>query len=203
MANRATTGVNITSSLKVLAEKLLMPQMSARDDATFQVQERLASFLRLEARSLTALNSPDADFVVLHLPVPHPPGIYDRHTGRFADKAGQSYVDNLALSDIVLGKLLSILRSSPRWPETTILVNGDHGWRTPGWRSDATWTDEDERASRGIFDVRPALLIHHAGQVISESIKQPTPLLDLHGILVTMLRSPGSSQGPSLLSQNR
>ena len=44
-------------------------------------------------------------FVFIHLPVPHPPGIYDRSTGR--ERAGGTYIDNLALADRSLGELMA------------------------------------------------------------------------------------------------
>ena len=43
-------------------------------------------------------------FVFIHLPVPHPPGIYDRKTGTLRD--GGTYIDNLALADRVVGELM-------------------------------------------------------------------------------------------------
>jgi hypothetical protein len=181
---------NVAISLKVLAEKLVAPGKSVSDEVSFQVEQRLTSFQELEAHSIATLQSPDLDFVFLHLPLPHPPAIYDRHTGQFVRTAGYSYLDNLALTDRVLGNMLSILKASPRWSQTTLVINGDHGWRRPIWKADASWTAEDEEASRGTFDSRPALIIHRPGQTEAETVSQPLPLLDLHDMVGAMLRPP-------------
>ena len=44
-------------------------------------------------------------FVFIYLALPHPPGVYDRHTQRIRN--GGSYLDNLALADRYLGELLA------------------------------------------------------------------------------------------------
>ncbi|HZD77474.1 MAG TPA: hypothetical protein VE218_10740, partial [Acidobacteriaceae bacterium] len=49
-------------------------------------------------------------FVMLHLPVPHPPGIYDRK--RHALTAGGNYIDNLVLADDTLGQLMKVIQAT-------------------------------------------------------------------------------------------
>ena len=68
-------------------------------------------------------------------------------------------IDNLALVDRVLGRVVSTLQASPRWNQTTLIVEGDHGWRIDAWDWLPAWTQEDDAASRGVFDQRPALII--------------------------------------------
>ncbi|MCU1323120.1 MAG: hypothetical protein JWM43_2769 [Acidobacteriaceae bacterium] len=52
----------------------------------------------------TVLSDPSATFVFLHLPVPHPDGIYDRNTHQFSTHP-TSYLDNLVLADDTLAHL--------------------------------------------------------------------------------------------------
>jgi hypothetical protein len=63
-------------------------------------------FVELRERSLAAVADARAGFVMLHVPVPHAPGIYHRASGaltawRFG--AVSEYFDNLALADRFLG----------------------------------------------------------------------------------------------------
>jgi len=53
-------------------------------------------------------------FLFIHLPVPHPPAIYDRKTRRLSDHG--SYLDNLALADVALYDYLRVLDYTPEVP---------------------------------------------------------------------------------------
>jgi hypothetical protein len=71
--------------------------------------------------------------VLLHLPAPQPPGIYDRATGRltawnFAGPAA-SYLDNLALADRMLGELRRGLERSRLGDRTWLVVTSSRWWR--------------------------------------------------------------------------
>lgn len=143
----------------------------------------------LDAHGLSLLREPNADFIFLHLPVPHPPGIYNRHTGQLDTSTGTSYLDNLVLSDQALGQILSILQASPRWSNTSILLCGDHSWRVFTWRRKRSWTHEEEVAShRGYFDPRPMLMVHQAGQTQPATVAEPVPLTRVHDILDSLIR---------------
>ena len=72
-------------------------------------------------------------FVMLHLPIPHPPFVFDATTRTYADEGG-SYWDNLVLADIVLGELRQALQESGRWDSATVIVTSDHHWRSQLWR---------------------------------------------------------------------
>ena len=105
-------------------------------------------------------------FLLVHLPVPHPPGLYDRRRGAITDVGHTSYVDNLAMADRVLAHLRNELEASGAWQNATVLVMGDHAWRTKLlWEGQRSWTAEDQQASHnGAFDPRPAYLIKLPGQ---------------------------------------
>ena len=180
---------DMLAPFRFLAKDLARPAWTAERRATFSVQQRRLSFDDLYARSLSLLKTTDADLVFIHLPVPHPPGLYDRRTARFADTAGHSYLDNLALADRTLGGFVDALQQSPRWPRTALIVNGDHSWRTKMWRRIPGWTAEDERASRGIFDDRPLLMVHQPGQTKPLEISSPWPLLRMRELLNGLMGS--------------
>jgi hypothetical protein len=125
-------------------------------------------------------------FVYIHLPIPHPPGIYDRET-RTPRETG-SYIDNLALSDRVLDELMNSLNTTTLASRTTVIICSDHSWRLSVWRPTALWTKEDEAASRGRFDPRPVLMIHFPGQQAEQDVTAPYDQIRLHEIIETMLR---------------
>jgi hypothetical protein len=133
------------------------------------------------------LRDHEVRFSYIHLDVPHPPGIYDRKKRVFSP--GGSYLDNLALTDEALGRLLDTAETSPNWSETTLIVCGDHSWRTPMWKKHAGgWTQEDQAASMGGFDPRPVLSIHFPRQETGFTFTHSFSGLALHGIIEDLLR---------------
>jgi hypothetical protein len=140
--------------------------------------------LMAHARSLVADTS--IRFALIHLPVPHPLGIYNRRTRRVTE--GGTYLDNMVLADEVVGELLRELNGIPCAGDTTVIVSSDHSWRVPMWRFQPGWTAEEETASQGRFDPRPLLMIHFPGQTAGEEITAPTSALLLHEMLEAMLR---------------
>ncbi len=128
-----------------------------------------------------------ADFVFLHFAIPHSPNIWSRIHDDYTQFCDSSYLDNLALTDRVLGQVVAILKSSPRWNQTSLIVEGDHGWRIDAWDWLPAWTEEDDAASRGVFDQRPALLIHQPGQSQTQVVAQPWPLIQVHGVVEQIL----------------
>jgi hypothetical protein len=71
--------------------------------------------------------------VLLHLPLPQPPGIYDRATGRLTpwNFTGEEaeYLDNLALADRVVGELRRGLERAGLRDRTWIVVSSVRWWR--------------------------------------------------------------------------
>lgn len=124
--------------------------------------------------------------VFIHLPVPHPPGIYNRARRAYG---GGSYLDNLVLADHTLGTLLSQIERTPEAGRTTILVSSDHSWRVPIWRQAKGWLPEEEKATGGgKFDDRPVLMVRFPGQGMSQRIEMPVPQLWEHHLIAAMLR---------------
>jgi hypothetical protein len=70
--------------------------------------------------------------VFLHLPVPQPPGIYDRVTGRLTawnfNGEGGGYFDNLALADRIVGELRRGLDRARLSDLTWIVVSSTRSW---------------------------------------------------------------------------
>jgi hypothetical protein len=135
------------------------------DNSEFAAKQHIADYAALESASDRILDDSSIGFCLIHLPVPHPGGIYDRVTDRFVT-AHSSYLDNLVLADKLLGHIRSELEKSKQWDNSTIVLMGDHSWRTTlVWQGLPDWTDEEQMASHGgEFDDRPAYVVKLAGQ---------------------------------------
>jgi hypothetical protein len=167
-----------------LARTFHWPLEHRPDDA-----ERFNSLIKA---SEDLLSDENMDFILIHLPVPHPPGIYRRSTGRLVP--GGSYIDNLALSDKTLGELQADIDKTASASQTAVILSSDHSWRVPMWRNAIGWTAEDERASQGRFDTRPVLMVHLPGQAQPVTVTKPFPAIEEHDLIENLLRSSYTAQ---------
>lgn len=110
--------------------------------------DKAARFSYLLNRSRQLAADPWIGLVLLHLPVPHPPAIYDRSKGVITAEGSIGYPDSVALADRALGTLRQAIEQAGLWDRTALLVSSDHGWRTSMWRGTAEWTAEEEALSR-------------------------------------------------------
>jgi arylsulfatase A-like enzyme len=184
----ASYAENVWFPLRILAERTYAPARAWADVAAWNAKSHAEAVRDLEQRALETAANSQADIIYLHLPVPHPPAVWDRRTDEYA--LGGSYLDSLDLSDRILGKILDELESQPRWSETTLIVHGDHSWRTRMWRPLPGWSAEDERISHGgQFDPRPLLLIHSPGQQSPQTVTTPTSVMYIHDRVAAEIRS--------------
>ena len=187
MSQRATFWRNTYEPLKQVVREIKAPARADRDTCTFDVRNRLKTTLDLEKHAFDTLKTDQSDFVFVHLSLPHSPNIWSRIEDNYTQFCDSSYLDNLALTDKVLGRMMQELQASPRWKDTTVVVEGDHGWRIDLWEPMPAWTDEDDAASRNGFDPRPAVLIHLAGQTKPETNSRPWSILNIHEVLEQVL----------------
>jgi len=187
MAQNQTLWHNTFIPLNQLGRRAASPGRAAHYDCNYDVNQRLRTHLDLEQHAMQVLHTDQADLIFLHLAIPHSPNIWSRIDGAYTTKCDSSYLDNLALADIELGKIVTTLQASPRWQDTTLIVEGDHSWRTELWDSLPAWTDEDDAASRNIFDPRPAVIIHQAGQAAPQTDSSAWSLLNVHDVVEKVL----------------
>jgi hypothetical protein len=174
--------------LRVVAEQLVAPRVAVADVAHWESLSHVATVKDMSQHALAALADSQADIIYLHMPVPHPPAFWDRHTHNYG--VGGSYLDSLDYSDRFLGQILDVLEAEPRWPQTTLILQGDHSWRTRIWRTTPGWSDEDERISHGgEWDPRPFLLIHAAGQTTATTVASPTSLMFVHDFVASQIEA--------------
>jgi hypothetical protein len=156
-------------------------------------EQHIQAYRNIMARTSGLIGASQLQFVFLHLPVPHPPGIYDRKQHRL--RPGGDYLDNLVLADETLGTLLDEIDASPSASQTTLIVSSDHSWRTSIWKPTESWTVEEERASGGKFDDRPVLLIRFPDRSPSEDIHAALPELLEHDVIARMLQGQMGNRG--------
>jgi hypothetical protein len=116
--------------------------------------------------------------VLLHLPIPQPPGIYDRPTERltawrFSDESG--YFDNLALADRLVGELR-------RWLDRTRL--GDRTWIVLS--SSRSW--HASRQHDGQTDHRVPFLVREPSGGRARHVDIAFSTLATHDLLLAILR---------------
>lgn len=114
------------------------------------------------------------DFLLLHMPIPHPMGIYNRHTASFT-VSYPSYLDNLALCDVYLAHVREEMERDGTWDDATLVIMGDHSWRVHlGWALAPEWTHEETVASdNATFDNRPFYLVKLPHQTTATRIDTP------------------------------
>ena len=187
VSQRSSLWRNTWRPLGQLSRELKSPAQAGHYSCTFDVRRRYETYVSLQQHANDELKKDQSDFVYLHFSVPHSPNIWSRADEAYTRECGSSYLDNLALADRQLGDLMAMLKSSPRWKDTTVIVQGDHSWRTMVWDAYPAWTDEDDDAARRGFDPRPALLIHSAGQEQPKTDTRAMPLTYVHEALESVL----------------
>jgi hypothetical protein len=184
----ASFAENVWFPLRILAEQIVSPSHAWTDVATWNAEGHIASVKDVSQHALQTVATSQADILYLHLPTPHPPAFWDRWTGKYA--VGGSYLDSLDYTDRLLGQILDILQAQPRWASTTLVVQGDHSWRTPMWRPLPGWSAEDERISHGgLWDPRPLLMIHEPLQQNPRTVARPTSLMYVHDFVAAEIKT--------------
>jgi Sulfatase len=193
MLPRATLVTNLMRPLQYFVRSgfgyrfaSLFLQLSEMNDV--RSKQHIFDYLALSNAADRILDDPSAGFTFLHLPVPHPEGIYDRTTDTFALRHS-SYLDNLALTDKLLGHIRSKLEQSGQWGGSTIVIMADHSWRTQlFWKNMPEWTKEEQIASRGgEFDDRPAYIVKLPGERTGARIDAPFAALNTRRLLDALL----------------
>ena len=75
---------------------------------------------------------PGLGLVFLHLQGPHRPGIFNRKTLTYTWRGfsiAREYLDNLALTDLTLGRIRASMEEAHLWDSSWIILSADHRWR--------------------------------------------------------------------------
>jgi hypothetical protein len=117
--------------------------------------------------------------VFLHLPVPQPPGVYDRATGRLTawnfGGEGGGYFDNLALADRTVGELRRALDRARLGDLTWIVVSSTRSWRA-------------SRQYDGQTDPRVPFIVRPPFGGPTRHVDAPFSTLATHDLVLAILR---------------
>jgi hypothetical protein len=151
-------------------------------------KQHISDYVILADATDRILDDRSIGFALLHLPVPHPGGIYNRTTDKFVLR-NSSYLDNLALTDKLLGHIRSELEKHGQWDNSAVVIMADHSWRTKlFWAGMPDWTKEEQIASRGgEFDDRPAYIVKLPNQHAGGRIDAPFAALNTRMLLDALL----------------
>jgi hypothetical protein len=160
MFSHASVLTNMAAPWIYLVDKLRFLSFGDWDANKAVAPAHIADYEDLTSAGDQLLEDTSINFLLLHMPVPHPGGIYDRQT-RMLTTHRASYVDNLALADSYLAHVHQLLEQRGEWDSSAVIVMGDHSWRTKlVWMNTPLWTAEDQAASNGgQFDDRPAYIV--------------------------------------------
>lgn len=111
--------------------------------------QAIVSFQQSLAETIRMATHPGLRLVFAHLPVPHPPYIYERASGELRDSGASSYLDNLALADRALGDIRRAMVDAALWDRTSVLVTADHGYRADLWQAKIPENGEEAKAAAG------------------------------------------------------
>jgi len=181
MSPHKSAAQNAVAPLESSLRRLLHENSRELNSSEFHLRETEGGLEPAEA----LIRDEQVRFAFIHLAVPHPPGVFDRRTHRM--QKGGSYLDNLALADMYLGKLLDAVHLTESAQKTVLVLCSDHSWRIPLWKNAAWWTREDEQASQAGFDSRPVLIVHFPEQQRGSLLTQPMNSLVIHEAITKLL----------------
>ncbi len=95
---------------------------------------------------------------------------------------GSPYIDAIENADLLLGKLVSYLRESGKWDDTTLIITSDHGQSNNGWHpmlDENSWTTPLLFVGKGVARQRELPYFEHTD--LAATILW---LLDMNGIRV-------------------
>ncbi len=137
----------------------------AAEAASFELMRDRAGELAVDTRY---------QLVLMHWPVPHLLGIYDRRAGDYATSDSSSYLDNLVLADRTLGDIRRSLERAGLWEKTALLVTSDHPLRD--WIiEDAGWWNDRETASLGPVPRRYVPFVFKAPAEVPHEFHEESP----------------------------
>jgi hypothetical protein len=171
-----------------LGHRIVSLFVRAPESNDLQAKQHILDYVALAKATDQILEDRSSEFAFIHMPIPHPSGIYDRTTDKFVLK-NSTYVDNLALTDKLVGHIRSKLEQSGQWDATTLVIMADHSWRTELiWKNAPEWTKEEDIASRGgEFDDRPAYIVKLPEQHTGTRIDAPFAGLNTRRLLDALL----------------
>ncbi len=146
----------------------------------------IADYRRLLDEARAAVVDTTLGFVLVHLPVPHNPVIFDRRDDALTahNYSVYGYYDNLVLTDHALGTLRSELEAAGLWNRTTVVLTSDHSRRA------------------GERDPRVPFVVKLAGRNTGDTLtyRKPFNSIALHDLVLALLGGELAQSSPATLA---
>ncbi len=183
---------NVMEVTPLAAELGLTRRMMTEGQARLRREKHLDAYLAILHDAKKAATDPDLDLILVHWPIPHAPGIYDRTKDDFALFEGSNYLDNLELMDRSLGEVRRSMEDTGTWETAAVLVTSDHWWKTgvqgvQGSSSQPSSTSE-EAAFADRIGHRVPFLLKMAGQKEAMTYEPAFNTVLTHDLLLALLR---------------
>ncbi|MGI8734308.1 MAG: sulfatase-like hydrolase/transferase [Pyrinomonadaceae bacterium] len=164
--------VSVVRGMVRVAGSVLLPAMIRLflpKDPSLWRKYVFKEFNGIHQRSLAMAADTNLQLILVHYPIPHPPGVYDRYKNDFSFNSSSGYLDNLVLADRVLKELRQKMTEAGVWESTTVLISSDHRLRADRvWRDHQLWkpslTKEDPVVLNSTPDERVPFILRLAGE---------------------------------------
>lgn len=113
------------------------------DDFLSRQYQSIHAARTVSENAIRMLRDRRLNFIVIHVPAPHPPGIWETRRRQLAFGRAD-YLDNYELADSILGQIRRTLEETGEWDHTTLLVTSDHPYRPELWKRQQIWSAELE-----------------------------------------------------------
>lgn len=183
----------------------IRPERIAQEEIGQIRQQHRDAYFNIRDRALRAVVDPRLSFILIHWPIPHPLGIYNRSERSFTAIERSSYLDNLALTDRTMGDVRKKMEDAGMWDSTVVLVSSDHPLRPYEWNYRLTWTEEDKAATGGKESPIIPFLLKLPGQRKGIAYKPPFNTVLSQDLLLALLHGEISTSraAVSWLDRNR
>ncbi|MDX2154766.1 MAG: sulfatase-like hydrolase/transferase [Bryobacteraceae bacterium] len=118
--------------LPLLGEYWKRDSIVPEEEELINRQRAVLDHLLQQGKSLAA--DPSIGILYLHLPLPHPPGVWKAREQRPAHAYEGTYLENLEVADRILGEYRAHLEGQGVWQQAAILVTSDHALRAEMWK---------------------------------------------------------------------
>jgi hypothetical protein len=206
--------VGVGTSMLGIGETALMPElvrvfMESRQGRVSRSHD-FENYTNIHREAMRWVGDADLQLILLHYPIPHPPGIYDRSTHDFSFDSSSDYLGNLALADRTLAELRQQMERAGLWESTTVLVTSDHRLRADRvWRHSVIWqptfTKVDPLVFNSVRDERVPFILKMAGGKTALRYEPTFNTVLSHDLILAVLSGELAKESDvvSWLNQNR
>lgn len=152
-----------------------------------RVEQHLAYRQMMEAAAMMAAGD-GSRLVLLHFPIPHPLGIYDRRKNELSLDTRNNSLDNLELVDRTVGGIRRILEDNGLWDQTNLIVTSDHPMRPDVWSKNEVWSDEERNATGNSRHPWIPLVVKTAGAGAPVELPQEVDASRLSALALALLK---------------